>query len=253
MEAQRRAFTFTELLVVLATITILSALLAHPLSLRRARAEVAACANNLRQLAVGTLLYADDNKGGLPPFQDGEPNMNRVSLCNNDTTILFHYGLAGTKVERSFDQPGLFENAGYLFPLGYAGDGGIYFCPALKQGPYSASFHRPLLTTSPREQVRSSYLFNHQTLAEDPQTVQVRRYVKLAEISGHKLLGGDVLEAGVPRKWAHKSSGGWNVLFSDGAVNFRRSAKLEQLLADGLQDRSETLTALFAELERSGP
>ncbi len=60
-----RAFTLVELLVVIAIIAILAALLLPTLSRSKARAEGMTCGNNIRQLSVAWLLYADDNSDTL--------------------------------------------------------------------------------------------------------------------------------------------------------------------------------------------
>jgi prepilin-type N-terminal cleavage/methylation domain-containing protein/prepilin-type processing-associated H-X9-DG protein len=57
----RRAFTLIELLVVIAIIAILMAILMPALSRAREQGKRAACMNNLKQLQLSWILYADEN------------------------------------------------------------------------------------------------------------------------------------------------------------------------------------------------
>lgn len=63
---QVRAFTLVELLVVIAIITIIAAILVPVLSSAKARAQRTTCMNNLKQINLGTRLYADENSDVLP-------------------------------------------------------------------------------------------------------------------------------------------------------------------------------------------
>lgn len=60
------AFTLVELLVAIGIITLLIALLLPGLSRARDQATTVSCQNNMRQLALLTAVYANDNNGGLP-------------------------------------------------------------------------------------------------------------------------------------------------------------------------------------------
>jgi prepilin-type N-terminal cleavage/methylation domain-containing protein/prepilin-type processing-associated H-X9-DG protein len=81
---RRSAFTLVELLVVIAIIGMLVALLLPAINSAREAGRRAACMNNIKQVALATIHYADDI-GSFPPsckFQNNDPSQPVNGMVN---------------------------------------------------------------------------------------------------------------------------------------------------------------------------
>jgi prepilin-type N-terminal cleavage/methylation domain-containing protein len=232
--SQPRAFTLIELLVVIAIIAILAALLLPALSAAKSKARRLGCVNNLRQMGVGSAVYATDSTDILPPWRGFPPynangKMNNLSESHFSRYVWLDENHTHTKYKISGDavQPTdcHFQNAGFLYVAKYIGDGSIYFCPSMMTGDYSKQTYEPLLTTDAvKGVVRSSYFYNPR-VQDAANGNFLRRYQKSSQLEGHKLFGCDVITNIRPENTAHLKDTGYTVLFTDGAAKFTKSAE----------------------------
>ena len=123
-------FTLVEILTVLAIISALASLLLAALTAALREARIHACAAGVRQLALGAMLYANDNNGYWPhPDRGASPNntMPHVNYIRQKPQPGFSGGRAGLgDLYPSYTLPRLF------------------YCPGHRNGAYAID-----LTTGP--------------------------------------------------------------------------------------------------------
>lgn len=113
MSTRRKGFTLVELLVVIGIISVLISMLLPSLARARRQARMVVCQSNMRQLAMGMLMYANDNHQYVPVWNWEFPDPNYGPGSGSNSSFVM--------TENNFVQQGL------IWP--YTGDRGIYVCP----------------------------------------------------------------------------------------------------------------------------
>lgn len=133
-----RAFTLVELLVVIGIIAVLISILLPSLARARQAATKISCASNMRQIMLGMLMYANDNKGDIPPMltsgsntlyswndwagilvQNGHVGSTKVFTCPDDDIPRDPTRLLPTSVNRSYGCNNMEYNQDWLVKNGY--------------------------------------------------------------------------------------------------------------------------------------
>jgi type II secretory pathway pseudopilin PulG len=253
-DVSRAAFTRTDLFLVILLLALLALVVLPALAGVQNKGGRADCANNLRQIGQDSMIYAGENNGWLPVCTLGGANGegSRTNHLGGEHYTRYVY-IGGTpNTQLTTNEPpisgGGYQNLGYLYQAGLAGTGSIFYCPALWGTAAGASYYTPLLTEDSTGVVRSSYIYNPRVV--NPNIFPpIRRYQKTSDLEPHKLFAMDYMFAssgtvGISaNSIEHIRDRGWNVLFTDGSVQFARpSPYVYTLIVNNLSD-AETVAS----------
>ncbi|HEV2692010.1 MAG TPA: prepilin-type N-terminal cleavage/methylation domain-containing protein [Verrucomicrobiae bacterium] len=245
-KSRASAFTLIELLVVIAIIAILAAMLLPALAAAKEKAKRTECVNNLRQWGLGCVIYAGDFDDKYPLSKAGSNPINDIKGGYYTRWMFYDAGSAGVKLPQGtfiVNGANSFQGLGSLYAQKLAGDGRISFCPSMdssgKDPALSSTLYSPLLTASTTANdannpgsVRTSYIYNPWIKNPVNSADTTRLFQKTSQVSKRKLFGMDFIDSSSWQTsgdvningpdFAHSRSKGWNVLFSDNSVEFKK-------------------------------
>jgi prepilin-type N-terminal cleavage/methylation domain-containing protein len=254
-------FTLIELLVVIAIIAILAALLLPALAAAKRKAKLAQCQSNMHQVSVACYVYANQYNDYFPICTVGQANAGTPNHLG-DTHYTYYVGqfpgAANTTLNQGI-QSG-FDCLGRLYETHCIGNGMALYCPAYPATSIlsSANYSTPSFITidagesgAAAPAVRDTWLYNpHLVNPTNYTTSSLRLFQRTSDIIPSELFGTDYLDTPAtdapgyaapsttfgPNYYAHYPAVGFDVLFTDGSVQFVQSVSAFNYIAQAATD-----------------
>jgi prepilin-type N-terminal cleavage/methylation domain-containing protein len=153
-----RAFTLTELLVVISIITLLIAILVPSLNAVKDLSRVTRCSTNLSALARDVQVYMNASDGLLPLYRYTEGHFSDPPPTPWHTTIA--YSTEGDPVNDP--ETGLLNDArnlGFLYKHGYINNYEVLYCPRQRQIEHTLEPYPKPWSMGPDE-ILVGYMYN---------------------------------------------------------------------------------------------
>ena len=215
----RCAFTLVELLVVIAIISILMAMLLPALKMARDMGSQACCSSNLKQIHNAEFMYSTDYNSWPTPAWIYYGTLNRVwqnLLIEGEYLPIPFPGVSAKKWSDNISQ------SPYVEPQG------ILRCPSEKSSTYSSCDNTPAYRWDSSHYGMS---FMYTNVSWGPSYVQNGRMSSCTNPSARIFFGDRChyfcliysWHNPIPCSWhASRHNVGWNCLFLDGHVKWRR-------------------------------
>jgi prepilin-type N-terminal cleavage/methylation domain-containing protein len=209
---QTSGFTLIELLTVIIIIGLLLALFLPAANMARESGRRVLCINNLHQIYLGMVLYADDHDGFMPD-------------------------VPGWSCIDELEEPGLFfggretlwqgttpEGMGYIYEDGYVDDLDIFYCPSAKRWRWGTINEREVLYNPDNYGVRdagclSTYMCYWIYRGSESDYTQAR----LSEYTNRVILSDSHYYRSETENADQRNHvGGANITFRDGSILWHR-------------------------------